>query len=168
VTLFAEAVGVLFVAAMARAVLARSVSLGGAVTAVAVVLGGLAFWAGVWPQARELVSDHAHNARLSREQALALPGTALPATAAPAREDVLAWADSVLPRRARVFLDCPQPAPCTNPLANWITYRLEPRVFTDSASQAQWVLFYGTPARWLATTSVMEFAPGYAIGRLRP
>jgi hypothetical protein len=133
-------------------------------TAAGVVLAAIAFWGNVFPRAGSLIDDHNRDARLSREQALALPGRRWGA-----REDALAWADSVLPLNARVFLECPQPSPCTNALANWITYRLQPRVFTDYPNQAQWVLFYGTPTGALSSprlTGVIEYAPGFAIARV--
>ncbi len=156
--------GVLCVAATVRYVHPGARSLLPALAIVALVLGGFAFWRSAWTEGRGLIDQHSRDARLTREQALALPGTAYGA-----REDVLAWADVHLPRRARVFLECPQPTPCPNALANWITYRLQPRVFTDRPGQARWVLFYGTSTSALSGTRVMgliEYASGFAIGRL--
>ena len=67
------------------------------------------------------------------------------------------------------FLECPQPTSCQNALANWITYRLQPRVFTDFPGQPQWVLFYNTATHALSGarfTALTEYASGFAVGRL--
>ncbi len=125
--------------------------------------GAAAFWIGVGPGAVGMVHERAHDAHLTAAQALARPGEGLGA-----RADVLAWADATLPRHGRVYLDCPQPASCSNALANWIAYRLEPRVFTDTPAQATWVLLYRRapdeplPAGFaLAAT----YARGFAVAR---
>jgi hypothetical protein len=161
VTLVFDLFGVICGAALIRALAARNAvsSLRGGLTCVAVVLGVVAFWAGVWPQARTLVRLHEHDQHLTSAQARALPGTRYGAD-----EAFLAWASHRLPPGAQVFLDCAQPHPCSNALANWITYRLTPRVFTDYSTQAQWVLFYGTAAPRAA--AVVRFAPGFALERL--
>ncbi len=163
-TLLLELVGALVLAAMIRGLLPGRVSLLSGLTVVAVALAGFAFWSNVWSVGRGFISQHAVDARLTAEQALAVPGGEYGA-----REDVLAWADGVLPRQARVFLDCQQPNPCQNALANWITYRLLPRVFTDFPWQAQWVLFYDTPPGALESVKVSDevvYKPGFAIARL--
>jgi hypothetical protein len=164
VTLALELLGALSTAALIRAMGARSRSLLPALTCVAIVVGAISFWRGVWPEVRALVSLHTYDERLTPAQAFASPGSEYGA-----REGFLAWAADRLPPRARVFLACAQPTPCSNALANWITYRLGPRVFTDFAVQAQWVLFYGTPTSALVLrrpTRVLTYAPGFAIGRL--
>jgi hypothetical protein len=166
VTLLLEVLGVLAVAALVRGLLPGPGSLLPGVSVVAVVVAGFAFWSNLWPDVHDLVSEHSADARLSSEQALALPGTHFGA-----REDVLAWADALLPLHARVFLECPQPGNCSNGLANWITYRLQPRVFTSYPSQARWVLVYNTPRTALPTfhiTHPVTYAPGFLIGRLSP
>jgi hypothetical protein len=167
VTLLLEVIGALAVAALVRGLLPGSAALLPALAVVAVVAGGFAFWSNVWPDAETFVDFHARDARLSAEQALAVPGGGFGA-----REDVLAWADALLPRGARVFLECPEPTNCSNGLANWIAYRLQPRVFADFPAQAQWILFYRTPRSALGTsvplTGVVQYAPGFAIGRVTP
>jgi hypothetical protein len=166
VTLLLEVVGVLAAASVIRATLPSATSLRDGLTIVAVVLAGFALWSTIWPQARDLIDQHSADARLTRAQALALPGTVWGA-----HEDVLAWAATRLPRRATVYLECPQPEHCSNGLANWIAYRLAPRVFTDLPVQAQWILFYATPPSELASPRVnglQQYAPGYAIARVAP
>jgi hypothetical protein len=160
VTLVFEVLGVICTAALIRAVTARpgTGSLRVWLACVAVGFGALAFWAKVFPETRTLVRLHTHDGRLTSAEARALPGERFGAD-----EQFLAWADGRLPRFARVFLDCPQPQPCTNVLANWITYRLTPRVFTDFRSQAQWVLFYRTAS---PRAPGVHFAPGYGLERL--
>ncbi len=130
---------------------------------LAALAGAAAFWIGVGPGAVGMVREHARDAHLNAAQAFARPGEGFGA-----REDVLAWADATLPRHGRVYLDCPQPERCSNGLANWIAYRLEPRVFTDTPAQATWVLLYRTasgrsapPGFVLAAT----YAPGFAVAR---
>lgn len=165
-TLLLEVVGVLAVAALVRGALPGPASLLPALAVVAVVVAGFAFWSNAWPEVHDLVSEHSADARLTPEQALSLPGSLWGA-----RADVLDWANGVLPQRARVFLECPQESNCSNGLANWITYRLQPRLFTSFASQAQWILFYNTPRSALPTvhvTDVVQYAPGFLIGRLGP
>lgn len=160
-TLLFDLLGLICGAALIRALASRSAlsSLRGGLSCVAVVLGVVAFWANVWPQARALVRLHDRDQRLTFAQARAAPGVRYGAD-----EPFLEWAGRRLPRDARVFLNCPQPRSCPNALANWITYRLTPRVFTDYASQAQWVLFYGTPPP--PSAAVARFAPGFALERL--
>lgn len=163
-TLLVEVVGLLSVATIVYSLRTRLVSLGGGVTVMAVALSGVVFWTGIWSTARGLMADHQHDSHLTRAQARALPGTAVGA-----REDVLAWADQLLPKHARVYLDCPQPTRCLNGLANWITYRLTPRVFTDLPSQADWILFYNTPqglAGAPPVTGLRSYGPEFAIGRV--
>ncbi|HWF74462.1 MAG TPA: hypothetical protein VG186_14025 [Solirubrobacteraceae bacterium] len=165
-TVLLEVVGALAVAALVRGLLPGPAPLTAAVSVVAVVVAGFAFWSNAWPDARTLVDEHSRDARLSTEQALAVPGARWGA-----RDDVLAWADAVLPRDANVFLECPQPSNCSNGLANWIAYRLEPRVFTDFPAQAQWILFYATPRSALPSvrlTRVIGYGPGFLIGRVAP
>lgn len=158
-------VGLLCVVAIAPAVVRqRGPSLSTWLVVASVAIGALAFWSNLFPQTRALIDEHGRDSRLTAEQALALPGTAYRA-----REDFLAWADARLPRRAAVFLYCPQPAPCSNALANWITYRLQPRVFTDLPTQAQWVLFYATSPstlRGAPLTWLVPYAPGFALARV--
>ncbi len=127
-------------------------------------LSGVVFWTGVWATARGLVKQHEHDAGLSRAQALALPGTSMQA-----REDFLAWAARIVPKRATVYLDCPQPTRCLNGLANWISYRLTPRVFTDLPSQAQYVLFYNAPPSEAGAPRVSAlrfYGADFALGRV--
>jgi hypothetical protein len=164
VTLVLEFVGVVSAAALVRALASRSASLLGTAACVAVALSAFLFWHGVWPQAARLVDLHNRDGRLSREQALAAPGYAYGVNAG-----FLAWADGRLPRRARVFLDCPEPVSCPHGVANFITYRLQPRVFTDFARQANWVLFYSQPGTALGSarvTALATYRAGFAIGRL--
>jgi hypothetical protein len=159
--LLLEVLGVLAVAAVVRAVTGGK-SLRPGLTVVVLVAGAIVFWTSIWPDARDLVRGHSHDARLTPAQRLAVPGAQYGA-----QERVLAWADASLPPRARVFLECPQATNCSNGLANWIAYRLEPRVFTDYPQQAQWILFYNTPRSALASlplTAVKQYAPGYVIG----
>ena len=163
-TLLLEVIGVLAVAALVRGALNGPASLIPVLSVVAVVVGGFAFWSNVWPEGHALVSEHTADARYTPEEALAGPGLPFGAD-----EQALSWADSVLPLRARVFLECPQPAPCSNSLANWITYRLQPRVFTSYPSQARWIFFYDTPPTALPAvrfTGAVQFVPGMVIGRL--
>jgi hypothetical protein len=161
VTLLFEVFGLICGAALIRAVAARSAvsSLRGGLTCVAVVLGAVAFWAGAWPEARALVRLHERDQRLTSAQARVVAGDTYGAN-----EPFLAWADRLLARNARVFLDCPQPSPCSSFLANWITYRLTPRVFTDYETQAQWVLFYDTAP--LRSAAVARFSARFALERL--
>jgi hypothetical protein len=164
VTLLFETFGAISAALLVRVALTRSSSLLPALACIAIVIGAVTFWSDVWPEARSLVRLHRADGHLTRAQAFAEPGQAFGAD-----EPFLAWAARELPPRARVFLECPQPKPCSYGLPNWITYRLAPRVFTDYPTEAQWVLFYGTPTRALSSatfTVVARYAPGYVVGRL--
>src|SRR5947209_2238190 len=130
---------------------------------LAVACSMVAAWVTLGVRTRQLIAAHGDDARLSRAEALAVPGRAFGA-----REDVLAWAAALIPTHARVYLQCPQPGSCSNPLANWITYRLSPRVFTDSAADADWVLVYRSgPSGITGARAVWRFSPGFAVLRRR-
>jgi hypothetical protein len=161
VTLLAEVLGVLAIAAIVRVAWPGTSSLKPAITVVIVVLAGFGFWAKIWPRVSGLVREHSQDSQLTAEQALSIPGVTFGANAS-----VLAWADGALPREASVFLDCT----CANGLANWITYRLQPRFFTELPAQAQWILFYNTQPSTLSSPRITDLevlASGYAIARVR-
>jgi hypothetical protein len=164
VTPLFDLIGVICAAVLVRALGRAANSPRGALACVLVALSAFAFWHGAWTQARSLVDQHRGDDRLTAVQALASPGAQYGAD-----EPFLAWAQARLPRAARVFLDCPQPQTCSNALANWITYRLQPRLFTIYPTQAQWVLFYATGAGSLSGTQlagVQRFRPGFAVARI--
>jgi hypothetical protein len=134
-------------------------------TAVAVITGIGVLAGGVWPRARELVSQRAAYSKSTPEAHRAGVGATFGA-----REDVLQVADDRIPRRASVYLACPS---CVGgPLQQWITFRLTPRPFRDDPDDAEWVLIYNSTAAksGLRRTDLVDpvtVAPGYTIARMR-
>jgi len=133
VTILLEVIGVIVLAAAARALLPTgSTSLVAAIAAIAVAVGGAAFWLGGYASLRHLLDEHASFEGSTVAQANAAAGGQFPAD-----EGFMAWADAHLPKTARVYLACTGHCP-----AEWVTFRLSPRVFVSSPAQAQYVLFY--------------------------
>jgi hypothetical protein len=133
VTLIFEAVGIVVLAAAVRAVLPASrLSLTTAILALAVAIGGAPFWLEGYAASRRLLDEHSANEALTRGQANAAGGGIFPAD-----EGFLAWVDARLPRNARIYMECTGHCP-----AEWVTFRLSPRVFVNSPREAQYALFY--------------------------
>jgi hypothetical protein len=132
-TLAFEVIGVVVLAAALRALLPTpSIPLTTAIAAFAIAVGGASFWLNGYSSARSLLDEHASDRQLTRGQANAAGGGIFPAD-----EGFLAWADALLPRKARVFLECTGHCP-----GEWVTFRLSPRVFVSSPEQAEYALFY--------------------------
>jgi hypothetical protein len=136
VTLLLEVVGIVVLAALARAVLApASIALTTAIAVVAVAVGGAAFWLDGYSTLRGLLRQHTSDEGETLMQANTAAGGLFPAD-----EGFLAWANARLPQTARVYLECAGHCP-----GEWVTFRLAPRVFVSSPAQAQYALFYDIP-----------------------
>ena len=166
-SLLLEVVGLLLVAALLRNFV------GGAprpplfigLTAVAVVVGGIAFWGGVWGSGKALIDTHDADARLSQSQADAAGGAKVHAD-----ERVLSWVDGHIPRGARLYVECGLPTQCLGGRSEWITYRLMPHLFVPSPHAADYVVFYYVDPRRFAYArgwKILHFGPLNAIG-VRP
>jgi hypothetical protein len=104
--------------------------------ALAAVWGILVFGSDAWTYARSLLNARDDNARLPPEVIRGAGGGIFQAN-----ENVLKAADDRIPKQDSVFLVCRDPS-CGGGLNVWITYRLAPRIFTDSRRGADWVLLY--------------------------
>jgi hypothetical protein len=169
--LVVQITGVLALAAVVGAVTARAGRAGPLLPGVIVVIvaaSGFSFWSGVWPQYKGLLDQGTANAARSRADVQGAGGTQFGA-----REDVLAWADARLPRRARVYLECRGFPNCgAAGFRQWLTFRLAPRRFTEQRALADWVLVYGAEPRFerqarAASASYARLRRGYGLGRLR-
>jgi hypothetical protein len=167
VSLLLEVVGLLLVAGVLRNLM------GGAprpplfigLTAVAVVVGGIAFWGGVWGSAKGLIDTHDAKARLSQIAADAAGGATVHAD-----ERVLSWVAGHIPRGARLYLQCGPPPQCLGGRSEWITYRLLPHLFVPSPRAADYVVFYYVNPRRFAYArgwKILHFGSRNAIG-VRP
>ncbi|MGI9099463.1 MAG: hypothetical protein ACR2H2_13410 [Solirubrobacteraceae bacterium] len=164
-TLLLQVIGVLLVAAVARAVVGSDRRLrveSGAVTAVAVVLVGFGALDGAWVTTRSLLTERSANARLSPSEYQGRGGTIFSA-----REDFLTFVDSRVPRAATVHLACA----CSDE-RDWISWRLSPRRFTERPQDADWLVFYrvqpqdaDVPAG--AYERLVRFEPGFELARVR-
>ena len=121
--------------------------------AIAAVVGILAFSNLAYSTVRNQLRERSANAKLSEQTIKGGGGGAFPA-----REDILSVADSKMPRKAKVYLVCKDPG-CAGALSTWITYRLGPRIFTDSPKDADYIFMYNaTPADAKLTESDMRDA----------
>jgi hypothetical protein len=141
-------------------------SLAAALAALAAVWGMLAFDSDAWSFARGLVDGRGANASLPREAIRGAGGALFPA-----REDILRVVDDRIPKQDSVFLVCRDPT-CGSGVNVWITFRLAPRIFMDSARDADWVLLYNATladARLRRTDLVdpIVIADRFEIARLR-
>jgi hypothetical protein len=114
------------------------------VSALALVVAGLAFWGGVWSTGRMFI-EQADTFPSSVHEANVAPGSLFPAD-----ENILTPAESVIPRDAKVYLICgPNQVGCDS---EWISYQLSPRLFVSNISEAQYVLVYGDSPKTLHAT----------------
>jgi hypothetical protein len=141
VALVFSVLGVLVAAALVVAASRGAFRLPAAIVVIAAVLGILAFGNNAWSLARGQLQARGINRTLPRDTINNAGGAIFPA-----REDILKIVDQQIPRQAKVFLVCGDPA-CSGGLNTWITFRLGPRVFTDRLGQAEWVLLYNSTAR---------------------
>jgi hypothetical protein len=157
-TLLVEVLGFVVLAGALRTLLpAGALPLAGALTALAVAIGGAALWLDGYPTVRKLLAEHASSEVLTRAQANAAAGGLFPAD-----EGFLAWADARLPKTATVWLECAGHCP-----GEWVTFRLSPRVFVSSPSQAQFALFYDvapSSAAYARGKPLAIFAPANSSG----
>ncbi len=157
-TLLVEVVGIIVLAAAARALVPdRSISLTTAVAAIAVALGGVSLWLGGYPRLRTLLNEHASDEGTTVEQADWAAGGSFPAD-----EGFLAWVDAHIPKDATVYLACNGHCP-----GEWVTFRLTPRAFVTSPSEAQYALFYDIPpssAAYARGKPLEVFAPANTSG----
>jgi hypothetical protein len=137
-TLLVSVLGVLAAAAVVRGA-RSSVPLAGGVAVVITVLAIVTF-ANEGPSlARKLNTQYATDKDRPRAQLNNAGGAA-----SNAREDFLAFAEQRIPSRARVWLVC---EPTCGGMEQWVTWRLLPRPFVDSAEDADWVLMYNALPR---------------------
>ena len=156
-TLLIELLGVLALAVAIRSLAGGAISSASAAVAVAVVAFGIGGLNNLWPETTGLVDAHNANAKLSREAANTQAG----AVYSTDNEGFLAFADRVIPRTARVFIECGlHQGKCLQ--QEWVTFRLSPRVFVEHPSQARWAIFDG------AEPSQEPFARGWRIYRYGP
>jgi hypothetical protein len=156
VTLLLEVVGLVLVAALLRELTGGNPRppLFAGLTAVAVVVAGIAFWGGAWGTAKRLIDTHDANAHLSQYEADVAGGEAVHAD-----RDFLNWAAGRIPDGARLYLECGLPSRCLNGQNEWITYQLQPHVFVPSPRAADYVVFYAVDPRRFA------YARGWRIRR---
>jgi hypothetical protein len=164
VTLLLEVVGLMLVAAVLRDLAGgpHRAPLFIGLTAVAVVVAGIAFWGGVWGKAKGLIDAHDRNARFSQAQADAAGGAILEADA-----HFLNWVAGHVPRRARLYLECGLPSHCPGGQNEWITYRLLPHLFVPSPGAADYVVFYHVDPRRFAYArgwKILQYRSRTAIG----
>jgi hypothetical protein len=110
--------------------------LAASLAALAAAWGMFTFGSDAWSFARGLVDSRSGLASLPPEVIRGAGGVPLGA-----REDILKVVDDRIPKQDSIFLVCRDPA-CSGGLNVWITYRLAPRIFTDSRRDADWVLLY--------------------------
>lgn len=167
--LLIEVLAVIGVAVLVRGILQErsdALRLPLVIAAVAGIVGILAFGNLAWTQARNELTQRKANAKLTPTELRSAGGGAFPA-----REDILARVDDLVPRRGKVYLACRDPA-CAGGLNTWITYRLGPRVFTDRREDADWTLLYNASyadagIRPSDLTDVTKFGPKFVLGRNR-
>ena len=112
-------------------------SLAAALAALAAVWGMLVFGSDAWTFGRGLITARGSNDSLPRAAIRGAGGGIFPA-----REDILQVVDDRIPKQDSVFLVCRDPT-CGGGVNYWITFRLAPRIFTDSPRGADWVFLYG-------------------------
>jgi hypothetical protein len=164
VILLLEVVGLVLVALVVREVIdgARRPPAFVGLTAIAVVVGGIAFWGGVWGNARGLIDTHDANAHLSQLEADAAGGATVHAD-----EGFLRWVAAHVPAGARLYLECGQPTQCLDGRNEWITYRLLPHLFVPSPRAADYVVFYYVDPRRFAYArgwKIVRYGSRQAIG----
>jgi hypothetical protein len=126
----------------------------------------LAFGNQAWNLGRTWMGQRADNVKLPEAAIKGAGGIAFPA-----REEILRIVDDKIPKQDTVFLVCKDPA-CAGALNVWITYRLTPRIFTETAKGADWVLLYNAaPAdgglRRGDLIDPVTIEPRYVFARLR-
>lgn len=127
-------------------------------TALAVAVAGLAFWAGVWSMGRTFVEQvgtypSIHEANIA------------PASLFPVDENLLNPVESAIPRNGRVYLIClSSSVGCSG---EWISYQLSPRLFVSHIQEAEYVLVYGASPTTVATTAhlplVLDLSDGGVV-----
>jgi hypothetical protein len=114
------------------------------VTALALAVGGLAFWNGVWSTSHTFVEQVGSYPSTIHEANIA-PGSLFPAN-----EPLLEAAELALPRKASIYLICEKNSVgCSG---EWISYQLSPRLLVANISEAQYVLVYGDSPRTVPAT----------------
>src|SRR5947199_10540112 len=97
--LLLEVLGVLVIAGAITAPYSAARTPIASAVLIAAVITGVAFWSGVWPEAKALITAHNSNGRLTRDEANTRGGALFPAN-----EGFLAFADKAIPRTAHVYL----------------------------------------------------------------
>lgn len=162
--LLLEVVGLVLVAAVVRDLMggASRPPLFIALTAVAVVVGGIAFWGGVWGSAKGLIDTHDAKARLSQIEADAAGGAIVRADGG-----FLRWVAGQIPGGTRLYLECGVPTHCLKGRNEWITYRLLPHLFVPSPRAADYVVFYHVDPRRFAYArgwKILHYGSRTAVG----
>jgi hypothetical protein len=163
-SLLLEVAGLMLVATVLRELTGGSARppLFRGLTAVAVVVAGIAFWGRVWDSGKGLIDAHDARARLSQIQADSAGGAIVHADAG-----FLNWAAGHLPRGARLYLECGLPTQCRRGRNEWITYRLLPHLFVPSPRAADYVVFYYVDPRGFAYArgwKLLHYGSRTAIG----
>jgi hypothetical protein len=169
VTLLVQTLGVLALAGGLMAVLRparapRPTWL--AVAAVATVVGGYVFFTQVYRAGSLTVSIASHFRDIEPVDRRAIGGTGFPNS----NEPFMRWVEVRVHPRDRVYLECGRRA-CSGSLAEWLTFRLTPRRFTDRPEQADWILFYGSDpgrAAYARGFERMRFARTYELAKVAP
>ena len=134
---------------------------------LSVVVLGIAFFGGWWPQITQMVDDHSSSAKLSVEAANAAAGRLFRVGNNYIDDKFMQFVDYTISRQTTVFIECgPHQSPCDN--QDWLTFRLSPRVFVPHPQQAQWAIFYDVdPAQesFAAGWRLSTYSPGFAVAR---
>jgi hypothetical protein len=157
-----EVLGVLFGAAVLRGALG-AISWAAGVATVAAVVGIIALANDGWSTAKRFQAQGETNRALPRSTLNNAGGAPMSAN-----EAFLAWADSKIPRRGRVFLIC---TPKCGGMEQWVTWRLLPRPLVDSSKDADWILMYNAlprdaGLRGAAAQSVERFGKRLYVARV--
>ena len=115
------------------------------IVTIALVLTGVAFWNGLWSMGHTFIVQ-AGTWPSSLHVANAEPGSLYPAD-----EGLLDEVDRALPRNASVYLFCAKNSVGCS--AEWISYRLSPRLFVTSPARAQYVVVYGDSPKTVPVTA---------------
>jgi hypothetical protein len=138
VVFLVEVVGLVLVAVVVREFIGGSSRppLYVGLTVAAVVVGGIAFWGGIWGSAKAMMDTHDAKARLTQGEADTAGGGSVSADTG-----FLTWVGGHVPRDARLYLECGQPSSCRNGQNEWITYQLVRHVFVPTPQAADYVVF---------------------------
>jgi len=129
-----------------------------------VIVCAVNFWSGAWTVGNGLIHDHSANAALTLEQSNTEAGADFPIN-----EPFMAFADHTIPRHARLYVDCNQPAGgLCGAEQDWFGFRMTPRLLVTSPIQAQWAIFYNvdaTKASFAKGWRMISYAPGFALAQ---